>query len=209
MSRSKSTKDRGDYRRNHGRPGVLYILDNQGLREGWFKIGCSTRSGSVRARELNDEATTGTPGVFRCIFEVQTLDCGLAEERVFIELAESRNGKWGQEYFTIDSEIAKSVIRNVCQKIDEQTRRPAPLPVSPIATPPVQAPTLPTSPIQVVPANVFKPLPPVPSIQIEPVVRRFMCGTCGKVLNINQKIDCWIPRCQAKRFAMELHSKPC
>ena len=210
MRRSRSTKSQNDYRKNHGRPGVIYILENHGLREGWIKIGCSTRSGAVRARELNDEATTGTPGVFRCIFEHRTFNCGLAEENVFIELAESRNGKWGQEYFTVDPEVAKSVIRQVCQRIDEQTRPPSPPPpappLSPVSTCPTQVATPPVPPISVVAAHVLDPLPPAQTLSATLIIRRFMCGTCGKVLNINEKVECWIPMCQAKRFAIELHS---
>ena len=206
MRRSRGVKTKADYKKNHGRHGVVYILENLGLREGWLKIGCSTRSGSIRARELNEEATTGTPGVFRCIFEHKTLDCGLAEERVFLELAGVRSGKWGQEYFTIDTEFAKNVIRQVCKTVDENhrpnaTSSPAQLPIA--ATPKSMTPG---PPVQVVPTHVFAPVPPTPVLATPAAIRRFMCGICGKVININEKVECWIPMCQAKRFATELHS---
>lgn len=104
--------------RNHGLAGVVYILENDGLREGWIKIGCSTRSGAIRAKELNANANTGTPGLFRCVFEQKTSDCGLAEEFVFKKLAKFRSGKKGQEYFVLDIESAKTTITHICTSID-------------------------------------------------------------------------------------------
>ena len=41
------------FEQNFGSPGVVYVLDNPGLREGVVKIGCSRRSGHERAGELN------------------------------------------------------------------------------------------------------------------------------------------------------------
>lgn len=107
-----------NYRQNHGIAGVVYILENDGFRDGWYKIGCSRHSGAVRAASLNADANTGTPGSFRCVFEHSSLDCGEAEQLVFRKLASSRRGKHGQEFFEIDLEIAKSTIRAACNEID-------------------------------------------------------------------------------------------
>lgn len=112
-----------NYDQNHGVPGVVYVLDNPGLREGLHKIGCSRRSGSARANDLNSDASTGTPGTFVCIFECRTRDCGLAEQRVFRLLANVRKGKWGQEYFEVTLEEAKRIITKVCAEVDEEVEK--------------------------------------------------------------------------------------
>ncbi|MDE1892372.1 MAG: GIY-YIG nuclease family protein [Betaproteobacteria bacterium] len=111
-----------NYQKNHGIPGVVYILENPGLRDGLYKIGCSRRSGASRANDLNSEATTGTPGMFKCIFELKTEDCGIAEQKVFQVLAKERRGKWGQEYFEVSFERAKQVIIQVCSEVDSEIR---------------------------------------------------------------------------------------
>ena len=103
------------YEQNHGVPGVVYVLVNDGLREGFVKIGCSRRSGAIRAKELNDDANTGTPGMFRCVFECATSDCGRAEQEVFRILAAKRRGKWGQEFFEVSLAHAQAVVANVCR----------------------------------------------------------------------------------------------
>jgi len=97
---------------------VVYILSNDGLREGWLKIGCSTRSGAARAFDLNADATTGTPGAYRCVFEFRTVDCGLAERRVFERLADVRSGKWGQEFFVVELSLARTLVEEVCRTVD-------------------------------------------------------------------------------------------
>ncbi len=126
--RGRWRKRRGsNYDQNHGVPGVVYILENPGLREGWFKIGCSRRSGGIRATELNLDANTGTPGSFRCVFELRTKDCGKAEERVFQKLADHRRGKWGQEFFEVALDPAKEIIIQVCGDVDREVgERPQP-----------------------------------------------------------------------------------
>jgi len=37
----------------HGTPGTIYILQNDGLRQGLYKIGATRRSGVSKAMELN------------------------------------------------------------------------------------------------------------------------------------------------------------
>ena len=88
-------KATGSFVQNHGVPGVVYILENSGLRHGYVKIGCSSRSGAARAYDLNIDANTGTPGSYSCIFEWRTKDCGLAEQRVFalLKRSEERRGR--------------------------------------------------------------------------------------------------------------------
>lgn len=137
-SNRRPRRSAGNYEQNHGRPGVLYILFNPGLRDGWWKIGCSTRSGRARAQDLNIAATTGTPGIFECVFEHSTLDCGLAEQLVFEKLAFARRGKFGQEYFEVSLQDAVDAIEETCLAVDDEVcPRPPPPPAPPPLPPPL------------------------------------------------------------------------
>jgi hypothetical protein len=126
VRRRRRSEGTASFGQNHGVPGVVYILLNDGLALNYCKIGCSSRSGRVRAAELNKDANTGTPGIFRCIFEHRTLDCGRAERMVFQRLAQYRRGKRGQEFFEIDQGHAKGVVAAVCREIDALQHRTAP-----------------------------------------------------------------------------------
>lgn len=110
----------GGFRQNHGVAGVVYILENPGLARGLHKIGCSRRSDAARAADLNREASTGTPGMFRCVHEIRTRDCGVAEQAVFAELKAFRRGKRGQEYFEVQVEHALEVITRICRNVDSE-----------------------------------------------------------------------------------------
>jgi hypothetical protein len=120
INRFSKKKSRGYFDQNDGVPGVIYILGNAGFAEDYYKIGCSRYSGEKRARSLNEDATTGTPGEFFCIFEYRTFDCGLAEKRVFKHLDSYRAGKKGQEYFRVKLDLAKAHIIAECQKVDKE-----------------------------------------------------------------------------------------
>lgn len=116
------------YKQNHGKPGVVYILRNAAFKQGLFKIGQSTKTGSVRAKQLNDDATTGTPAMYQCVFEHRTKDCGLAEELVHRELDAYRTGKWGQEFFEISIDEAKATIIRIVEKVDSGIVEPSVIP---------------------------------------------------------------------------------
>ena len=103
---------RPNYDRNDGLPGVVYVLHNEAMREGVYKIGQSTRSGQARAHDLNRTVGTETPKLFKCIFEMNTVDCGRAEKAVHFRLSAHRMTK--QEYFDVDIELAKTVIIEEC-----------------------------------------------------------------------------------------------
>jgi hypothetical protein len=124
----------GGFDQNIGIAGVIYILSNDGFRDGYYKIGCSRRSGRARAFDLNVDANTGTPGSFRCVFEQRTVDCGRAERLVFERLRKYRRGKPGQEFFEVELDLARQTILSVCADVDS-TR-----------TPPTSAPRLPIAP---------------------------------------------------------------
>ena len=196
----KQKTTRPNYRRNQGKAGVVYVLLNDGLREGWLKIGCSTRSGTARARELNDDANTGTPGVFRCVFECKTVDCGRAEELVFAALADHRRGKWGQEYFVVEIPAAKTVISQVCADLNKLAEPP------PQITPP-RANTPPPVAVSPAPAPTNRPeIIANATLAMRPNenTRNFLCDKCRRVVNLNQPIDCPRAICVAKNILREV-----
>ena len=108
----------GIYDRNDGQAGVVYILVNEALKDGIYKIGQSTRSGRARASELNAEGKTGMPKLYRCIYEVATVDCGRAEKLVHARLHKGRLTR--QEFFRVEFEEAKRVIHEVIAEIDRR-----------------------------------------------------------------------------------------
>lgn len=105
----------GMYDANDGRPGVVYILANEALREGIYKIGQSTRSGYARASELNAEGRTGMPSLYRCVYQVRVDDCGRAEKLVHQELYRDHVSK---EFFRVDLARAKVLIERVCREVN-------------------------------------------------------------------------------------------
>ena len=135
-NRYQSFRHKPDYDRNDGLPGVVYILHNEAMRPGIYKIGQSTRSGAARANDLNRRVGTETPKLFKCIFEFHTVDCGRAEKAVHLRLHAYRMTR--QEYFDVDLELAKSVIKDECAK---QVPAPAPQPKV-VAAPPIHTPTV-------------------------------------------------------------------
>jgi hypothetical protein len=103
-----------DYDRNDGLPGVVYVLYNEAMRHGIFKIGQSTRSGAHRASDLNRTVGTETPKMFVCVFEAKTFDCGRAEKAVHRRLDAFRLTR--QEYFEVDLDLVKQIILEECEK---------------------------------------------------------------------------------------------
>jgi hypothetical protein len=140
----RSSRGGGGFEQNHGVAGVVYILQNDGFKEGFYKLGCSRRSGHARAFDLNSDANTGTPGSFKCIFQQDTLDCGRAEQFVFQRLHLFRRGKRGQEFFEVDLELARRTIISVCADVDAThvvASPPAPQPPPKVTAPPVTSPS--------------------------------------------------------------------
>ena len=131
-SRYGRANSRPDYDRNDGKPGVVYILVNEAHKENLLKIGQSTRSGAHRANDLNRTVGTETPKLFKCVFEVATVDCGRAEKAVHERLKAYR--LTSQEYFHVEFELAKQVISEECAKQ---------VPAAPVKLVVKDAPTLP------------------------------------------------------------------
>jgi hypothetical protein len=60
-------------------------------------------------------------------------------------LRDKRRGKWGQEFFHVDFEIAKSTIDQICTEVDQRPRPEPPAPAAPF-TPPQAVPAPPVTP---------------------------------------------------------------
>lgn len=116
--KSRNWKNRGgnNYDQNDGRPGVVYILANDAFPH-LLKVGQSTRSASVRARELNENCGTENPGRFSVLHEVRTADCGRAEKRAHKQL---RKHRFRKEYFKIDVATALEVVQEACAFFNNQ-----------------------------------------------------------------------------------------
>ncbi len=116
------------WEQNHSVPGVVYVLRNPFLRDGFYKIGCTRTSGWVRARELDDAAKGAIPKGFECVYEKRSVDCGRAEQRTFQKLHEHRRGQHfmdgerfaGQEFFEIPLERAIRAIEEACAEIQTE-----------------------------------------------------------------------------------------
>jgi hypothetical protein len=121
-----------------GRPGVVYVLVNPAFTTGLIKIGASTRSGVVRAQELNEQARTSTPAEFRCVHEVRTSDCGTAERLAHRWLADFRRGGWGQEYFDADLTLVRDLVTRACRLVDDIGAHAASRALCPISFDPLE-----------------------------------------------------------------------
>ncbi|MBK6616234.1 MAG: GIY-YIG nuclease family protein [Ottowia sp.] len=125
MRRGGASRD--SFEQNDGVRGVVYILQNDGFKDGYWKIGSSRHSGDRRAEQLNAQAGTAIPACFRCLFERRVEDCGRAERVVHARLRRFRRGRhgvardgnaWGQEFFEVDLALAMQTIEEVCREED-------------------------------------------------------------------------------------------
>uniref|UniRef100_UPI00374DA1F0 GIY-YIG nuclease family protein n=1 Tax=Undibacterium sp. TaxID=1914977 RepID=UPI00374DA1F0 len=106
-------------RPNHGVPGIVFLLANQGLRDGVYKIGSTRRSGWSKAMELNRDIHNTIPGTFVCEFETHTRDSGRALEQIFQELHYCHRGRKEQDYYELELDRAKEVIGRICAAVDD------------------------------------------------------------------------------------------
>ena len=94
--------------------GYIYILSNPSL-PGLLKIGCSKRSGKVRAKELSN---TSSPSPFRLVFEVFCEDCFSIGKKVFESLKDSRVSDRREFFEVSDSEAIQNILNIVLDEHD-------------------------------------------------------------------------------------------
>ncbi|MBC3920665.1 GIY-YIG nuclease family protein [Undibacterium sp. CY18W] len=104
----------------HGTPGTIYILQNDGLRKGLYKIGATRRSGVSKAMELNRDLQQLIPGSYECVFELHTKDCGHALDEILKQFQHHRCGKRGQDFYDLDLDAAAEKIANTIALINRQ-----------------------------------------------------------------------------------------
>ncbi len=101
------------------RRGVIYVLANQYM-PGLVKIGLTTRSPEVRARELS--RATGVPDEFEIIYDEIVSDADRAEAAIHELLAASRVNR-AREFFRIDIRNAIKAVQQICKSfpVDEES----------------------------------------------------------------------------------------
>lgn len=107
-----------------GVPGTIYVMVRDHFLPGCVKIGLTTRSVAERVADANRVAakTERKFGIadYRCIFHLETVDCGRVEHEIHSRLAASRrsgnaNGRplGGQEWFEVERQRAIETVRQV------------------------------------------------------------------------------------------------
>lgn len=97
----------------HGTPGTIFILENDGLRQGLYRIGATRRSGVAKAMELNRDNLHMIPGNYECVFELHAKDCGGALEEILKLFQHHRRGRKNQDFYELDLDIATEKIANI------------------------------------------------------------------------------------------------
>jgi hypothetical protein len=109
-------------RQMYGVPGIIYILENNGLRPGFYKIGFTRRSGWAKAVEFNRDLQNSIPGSFECIFEYRARNCGAALDDILKEIHFCRRGKRDQNFFEIDCNRLQQIITCSVARTDQQSK---------------------------------------------------------------------------------------
>ena len=120
---SRPTTAASQLHRFRGVPGVIYILKNSALREGFLHIGLTRRTGYSKALELNRDQKLGIPGEYECIFEMRAQDSGTALETIFKGLQSFRRGKHEQDFFEIAIEHAQRIVEFSVEQADFALRQ--------------------------------------------------------------------------------------
>jgi len=102
----------------HGTPGTIYILQNDGLREGLYRIGATRRSGVSKAMEFNRDTQNMLPGSYECVFELHSKDCGAALEAILKKFEMCRHGKRNQDFYQLEIEEASNTIVSIIAEIN-------------------------------------------------------------------------------------------
>ena len=96
--------------------GYIYALQNKSFGEHHIKIGKTTDTSEIRAKQLS--AGSGVPESFDIPFTCQVADCSLAERKIHDRLNAYRTNK-KREFFLIPIKVASKVIISVCKEVNE------------------------------------------------------------------------------------------
>ncbi len=102
----------------HGTPGSIYILQNDGLRPGLYRIGATRRSGVSKAMEFNRDIQNMLPGSYECVFELHTKDCGAALDAITQKFSLYRHGNKSLNFYQLDLEEASDTVVSIIADIN-------------------------------------------------------------------------------------------
>jgi len=98
------------------KPGFVYILKNSSYPDDLLKIGMTTRTPEIRAREIF-ENSTGVPHPFEVFYKHKVSNCELAEKIIHKRLVKYRNHEY-REFFKIPGIDAINIIESTCKEIE-------------------------------------------------------------------------------------------
>lgn len=104
--------------------GYIYVLQNTAFGANVLKIGLTTRTPDVRAREIYT-GSTGVPMPFEVAAAFSVADCARAEKLAHGRLKVYRLNK-RREFFRLPLVIGETVVREVCEQVNEELKTDAP-----------------------------------------------------------------------------------
>lgn len=99
----------------YDKKGYIYILRNSAHPVNMFKIGLTTRTVEIRAKELSG---TSSPDRFLIAHQELACDCYLAESIIHKKLEAYRSNK-RREFFEIDFEVAIKTVSSIVRQIND------------------------------------------------------------------------------------------
>jgi hypothetical protein len=106
--------------------GYLYALTNRAFANSLIKIGHTTKEPDMRAKEIS--GATGVPAPFDIAFAFKVYDCKEAETKIHEILKTYRNNN-KREFFVVTIDIARKLIVEICQQINESNNYPSEDPI--------------------------------------------------------------------------------
>ncbi len=110
----------------YGTPGSIYVLQNDALRAGLYKIGITRRSGTAKAMELNRDLQHIIPGHYECVFEIHSKNCSLALEQLLQLFRHAKTGKRQNEFYQLDLDEFSARATDIVAQVNRQRLAAAP-----------------------------------------------------------------------------------
>ena len=99
--------------------GWIYILNNPSLPENLIKIGKTSRTPELRAKELS--VPTGIPSEYKIVYKTEVPDCDLVEMIIHKELDNHRHTD-NREFFSVPIKKAIKIVEIVIKHINPTTK---------------------------------------------------------------------------------------
>ncbi len=98
--------------------GYVYALTNKSFKNDVIKVGETSRTPNIRAKEIYNGAT-GVPQAFDVVYACSVCDCKLGEQKIH-ELLESYRVNQKREFFNIPIVVAKKFIKDICVQVNAE-----------------------------------------------------------------------------------------